>query len=205
MSEKSSLRIKLKQARKKLSFKERYYKSILIQERLLNWLITIRVQKVYNDDLSYPTHVAAFWPMCYEPNLFPLISDLSISINFKILLPVIEKINKPLKFRYWEPNSPMRSNNLGIQEPSEGIFLTPEILLIPSLGYTIQGDRLGYGKGYYDRTLLDLKNCGKLFTSIGVAWDSGTLNKLNEIEEHDMRLNWVITPSSCFCTNKNKA
>src|SRR3546814_20506772 len=51
----------------------------------------------------------------------------------------------------------------------------PDIVLVPTLGYTRQGDRIGYGKGYYDRTLAALKAQGHSFTTIGIAWAAGDL------------------------------
>ena len=68
------------------------------------------------------------------------------------------------------------------------------MLLVPTLGYTESADRLGYGGGYYDRTLAALRERGHAFTAIGVAWSCGELDADYEPAAHDFRLDAVITP-----------
>src|SRR3546814_17560144 len=69
----------------------------------------------------------------------------------------------------------MQEGAYGIQEPMGKVAPPPDIVLVPTLGYTRQGDRIGYGKGYYDRTLAPLKAQGHSFTTIGIAWAAGDL------------------------------
>ena len=63
----------------------------------------------------------------------------------------------------------MRSGAYGIQEPAAGDELPPDVVLAPTLGFTQFGDRVGYGGGYYDRTLAALRDGGQPFTAIGIA------------------------------------
>ncbi len=202
MSGKTDLRIQLKKIRERLSSKQRHSKSRLIQKHLFKWLTEI-YQKNSQENHSFQTYISAFWPMPYEPNLLPLLSRLSTSIDFKILLPVVIDKSQPLRFRHWNPRTSMEINDLGIYEPTEGEFLTPKILFIPTLGYTMQGYRLGYGGGYYDRTLSDFTVRGINFVSVGIAWDSCFLKKYEEMEDHDIKLHRVATPDGCFSTQRN--
>ena len=70
-----------------------------------------------------------------------------------VVLPVVRERNAPLAFLPWTPDAPMRSGAYGIQEPAAGDELPPDVVLAPTLGFTQFGDRVGYGGGYYDRTL----------------------------------------------------
>ncbi|OYV49110.1 MAG: hypothetical protein B7X10_02235 [Burkholderiales bacterium 21-58-4] len=70
----------------------------------------------------------------------------------------------------------------------------PELVLVPTLGYTRAGDRIGYGKGYYDRTLAALKARRHTYTSIGIAWSCGDLSgQAYTPAAHDVRLDAVLT------------
>jgi 5,10-methenyltetrahydrofolate synthetase len=88
----------------------------------------------------------------------------------------------------------MQEGAYGIQEPLAGATVTPELILVPTLGYTAHADRVGYGGGYYDRTLAALKAAGHTFTTIGIAWTSGRLDDAHVPEAHDVRLDAVLTP-----------
>ncbi|UOF93607.1 MAG: hypothetical protein IR526_02920 [Bordetella sp.] len=138
------IREELKNIRKKLTFKQRYSKSFLIQKYLLDWVNVIR-EKSYKNKQPCLFKIACFWPTFYEPNLLPLFSKWALSKDFIILLPVITKYKEPLKFRKWKPKTLTKIGFYGIREPKAGSYLIPDILLVPTLGYTMQGDRLGYG------------------------------------------------------------
>ena len=88
----------------------------------------------------------------------------------------------------------MHTGAYGIQEPDGPVISAPDIVLVPTLGYTRQGDRLGYGGGYYDRTLAALKSAGHTVTTIGIAWASGDLSgQPYTPAAHDVRLDAVLT------------
>ena len=88
----------------------------------------------------------------------------------------------------------MRAGAFGIQEPAGELAPAPDIILVPTLGFTRQGDRLGYGKGFYDRTLAALRSSGHSFVSIGVAWAVGDMsNDTYTPQAHDQKLDAVIT------------
>ena len=74
-----------------------------------------------------------------------------------------------------------------------GAELLPDVVLVPTLGYTAQGDRLGYGGGYYDRSLAALRDRGHPFIAIGIAWSCGALDAGYAPAAHDFPLDAVLT------------
>ena len=140
--------------------------------------------------------VAFCWPMKNEPDLRPLMSlwlESGLS-GFMALLPVVQEEGEPLAFRAWRPDCPMSKDRYGIPTPSEGAFIVPEALLIPLNAFDTNGYRLGYGGGYFDRTLVDLN---PVPLSIGVGFE---LSRVDSIcpEAHDVRLDAVVTEAGIF-------
>jgi len=111
-----------------------------------------------------------------------------------VSLPVVTAPDAPLAFRLWQPDQPLRPGAFGIQEPTGQAAPLPDIVLVPTLGFTRQGDRVGYGKGYYDRSLAAWKAQDHPFTSIGIAWACGDLTGIAHTPApHDVRLDAVLT------------
>ena len=76
----------------------------------------------------------------------------------------------------------------------------PDLVLVPVLGFTMFGDRLGYGKGYYDRTLALWQSQGYLPYTLGLAWDEGLIEDCTyQAAPHDVPLNAILTPSGFKC------
>jgi 5-formyltetrahydrofolate cyclo-ligase len=187
------LRARLRQARAELTSDQRSQGSLLMRARLFTWLNVAREQ-AKGACLPKPSRIAAFWPMADELDLLPLLSQWADADDITLCLPVVVEPNAPLEFRPWTPDTPMRVGPYGIKEPESGQALLPDVLLVPTLGYTWQGDRLGYGGGYYNRTLASLSAQGHTFTTIGVAWDCGLLDADYQAAPHDMPLDAIITP-----------
>lgn len=187
------LRARLRQARTELAPDQRSRGSLLMRARLFTWLNVAREQ-AQQEGLPEPSHIAAFWPIADEPDLLPLLSQWADADGITVCLPTIVQPHAPLEFRRWTPDTPMRPGPYGIQEPAKGPALLPDVLLVPTLGYTLQGDRLGYGGGYYDRTLANLNAQGHTFTTIGVAWNCGLLDADYQAAPHDIPLDAIITP-----------
>jgi 5,10-methenyltetrahydrofolate synthetase len=88
----------------------------------------------------------------------------------------------------------MQEGAYGIKEPVGDLAPPPDLVLVPTLGYTRKGDRVGYGKGYYDRTLAALKASGHRFTTIGIAWACGDLTGEDYTPAaHDVPLDAILT------------
>ncbi len=166
---------------------------LLIRGRLFTWLATNR-SRLREQGRPEPKTIAAFWPVQGEPDLRPLLAQWVEEEGLNVCLPVVEQPDSPLVFREWTPDTPMEKGRYDIQIPVSQVAPPPDIVLVPTLGYTRQGDRVGYGKGYYDRTLAALKQQGHAFTSVGIAWAVGDLSgTAYQPAPHDQRLDTILT------------
>jgi len=187
------LRARLKDLRRRIPPQDRDKGALLIRGRLYTWLATnrTRLRESGRPDIR---HIAAFWSMAEEPELQPLLTQWAMDETLIVSLPVVTGKDQPLTFRQWDLESPMHPGAYGIQEPEGPEVSAPDIVLVPALGYTRQGDRLGYGGGYYDRTLTAMKASGRPFTTLGVAWACGDLSGEDYTPApHDVRLDSILT------------
>ena len=121
-----------------------------------------------------------------------LIHELLFSLGFEISLPCINDKDQNLIFRNWKVNDDLVKNKYGILQPKEdAIEDYPEIIIVPLVGFSISGYRLGYGGGYYDRFIDEKNKVGKLIT-VGFGYTFQEVSNL-PIEPHDQKLNWILT------------
>ena len=106
----------------------------------------------------------------------------------KIGLPVVNKVHKTLTFHAWYPGYPMEEDAYGIPKPKGTEIIVPTLLFVPCVGYGPGGFRLGYGGGFYDRTLATLQP--KPFT-VGLGYSHGWLPDLAP-EPHDVALDAIL-------------
>lgn len=106
----------------------------------------------------------------------------------KIGLPVVNKVHKTLVFHAWYPGCPMEEDAYGIPKPKDTEVIVPTLLFVPCVGYGPGGYRLGYGGGFYDRTLATLSP--RPFT-VGLGYSQGWLPDM-EPEPHDIPLDVVL-------------
>jgi 5-formyltetrahydrofolate cyclo-ligase len=100
------------------------------------------------------TVIAGFWPMGQEIDVRPLLTLLHDK-GHRIALPATPPKGNPLEFRLWAPGAMMVPERFGTMRPT-GDLVVPDVLLMPLLLFDAMGNRLGYGGGYYDRTLAGL-------------------------------------------------
>ncbi len=112
-----------------------------------------------------PTRIAAFWPIGSEIETLSTMTSLHAA-GHQLLLPVTPPRGQALTFRAWHPGVPMAPGRFGTQHPANGAEATPEWLLVPLLAFDALGHRLGYGGGYYDRTLATLPGA----RAVGLAY-----------------------------------
>lgn len=118
--------------------------------------------------------VAGFWPMGREIDIRPLLHALH-DRGHAIALPITPKRGQPLHFRRWRPGDPLIRGPVGTSQPRpDAEELTPDYLLVPLLAFDRRGNRLGYGAGYYDRTLAALPGA----TAVGVAYACQELDEV---------------------------
>ena len=121
-----------------------------------------------------------------------LIHELLFSLEFEISLPCVNDEDQNLIFRNWKTNDDLVKNKYSILQPKDdAIEDYPEMIIVPLVGFSMSGYRLGYGGGYYDR-FIDAKNkSGKIIT-VGFGYTFQEVNDL-PIESHDQKLNWILT------------
>ncbi|MDX2307479.1 MAG: 5-formyltetrahydrofolate cyclo-ligase [Hyphomicrobium sp.] len=140
-----------------------------------------------------PAWVTAFLPIGAEIDPFPLIERL-IQEGYGIALPVMEAKGRPLVFRAWKPGEPLGEVQWGIREPLPSApVVEPDVILGPLLAFDREGYRLGYGGGFYDRTLARLRAL-KPVIAIGLAFDEQRVDAVPHAH-YDERLDWVLTQS----------
>ena len=111
-----------------------------------------------------------------------------------LCLPVMQGKGLPLVFRAWSPGDAMGKVQWGIAEPLPNKpVLEPDIVLVPLLAFDAAGYRLGYGGGFYDRTLARLRAI-KPVVAVGIAYDELKVDAVPH-RGYDERLDWVLTPS----------
>ncbi len=117
--------------------------------------------------------------------------------GFKLALPVMQGKGKPLAMRAWSPGDAMLPAAWGIVEPMDDKpEVEPDVVLVPLLAFDSMGSRLGYGGGYYDRTLARLRSL-KPIVAVGLAYDEQRVDAVPR-ESYDERLDWVLTPSGPY-------
>jgi 5-formyltetrahydrofolate cyclo-ligase len=132
--------------------------------------------------------VSAYWPIGTEIDTKPLLIRLMDS-GRTVALPVTEG-DKPLVMRQWEQDTPLYPSGFGTLAPIESApELEPDIVILPMLGFDKAGNRLGYGKGHYDRTIALMKKRPKL---IGLAFASQEISAIAS-GPHDIPLDAVVT------------
>jgi 5-formyltetrahydrofolate cyclo-ligase len=129
-----------------------------------------------------------YWPIRGELDLRGL-ARRHIDAGGVAALPVVVAKNEPVEFWRWETSSAMRRGFWNIPVPLKRHSVTPDALLIPLVGYDSAGYRLGYGGGYYDRTLAALTP--RPFC-IGVAFDGSQLETIHP-QPHDIPMNIIVT------------
>lgn len=102
------------------------------------------------------TAVSGYMPIRTELDVLPLMHHLATA-GKRLCVPVITAKGERLRFREWSPDAPMTDGPFGARVPASGDWLEPDLLIVPLVGFDRQGWRLGYGGGFYDRTLADLR------------------------------------------------
>jgi 5-formyltetrahydrofolate cyclo-ligase len=137
--------------------------------------------------------VSAFAAIGDEIDPAPLALRLRAE-GFRICLPVMQGKARPLLFRSWDAGDPMAERMWGIREPLPSApEVDPDVILAPLLAFDRAGYRLGYGAGFFDRTLVAARE-RKPIIAIGLAYDEQEVDAVPHLD-YDQRLDWVLTPS----------
>ncbi|WP_338550745.1 5-formyltetrahydrofolate cyclo-ligase [Roseovarius phycicola] len=133
--------------------------------------------------------LAGYMPIRTEIDPLPAMAEAAA--HGPVGVPVIKVEGEPLDFSRWEPGCALKDGPFGAQIPEVDDFFEPEILIVPLVAFDRQGGRLGYGGGFYDRTLERLRaRRGTL--AIGFAYGAQEAENL-PLEPTDQPLNMVVT------------
>jgi 5,10-methenyltetrahydrofolate synthetase len=137
--------------------------------------------------------VAFFWPIRGEPDLRVVMADWLAEDERRVAaLPAVS--GDTLVFHAWTHDAPMRAAEFGIPVPARGRPVQPDCLLVPCVGFDARRYRLGYGGGYYDRTLVQTVPWP---LCVGIAFEVGHLDSI-EPQAHDIALDAVITDVAIY-------
>ena len=136
--------------------------------------------------------VSGYWPIRDEFDVMPVMRRLS-GAGYRCALPFVDKKRHVLIFREWRPGTVMLEGPFRIPEPTEeAAVLTPSLLLVPLLAYDSEGFRLGYGGGYYDGALADLRAAAGPVLAVGMAFSEQLVERVPH-GTRDQQLDWIVT------------
>jgi 5,10-methenyltetrahydrofolate synthetase len=168
----------------RLAMPDRAARATMLQQVMRIWLVG-----------RTDTVIGAYWPIKGEFDPLPALHRwkedgelLDEPLRRRIGLPVIDKLTKTLTFHVWYPGCPMEEDAYGIPKPKDTDVIQPTLLFVPCVGYGPGGYRLGYGGGFYDRTLASLQP--QPFT-VGLGFTQGFVDDL-EPELHDIPLDAIL-------------
>ncbi len=133
------------------------------------------------------------WPHRGEYDARALVGQL-VAQGLQAALPVVVARDRPLRFHRWTPDTPMQAGDYGIAVPAGTPAVAPSVLLVPLLGFDRHGYRLGYGGGYFDRTLAQPGRP----RAVGIGYELSRLTSI-EPDGHDMVMDLIVTEAGIFC------
>ncbi len=142
-------------------------------------------------DQFEPGIVSAYYPFETEIDCLPLLDALQ-GRGWRIGLPVVLGKGRPLEFRLWTPGEALVPGSFGIPAPPDTAeTVMPDVFLVPMLAFDHYGFRLGYGGGFYDRTLA-LARTERTVTAVGLAFDAQRVDRC-PIDDYDQPLDAIMT------------
>ena len=139
--------------------------------------------------------IAGYRAMRSEIDPAPVLAALAAA-GHPVCLPVVARRAAPLVFRAWVPGAALSPGGFGSEVPVEGAELEPDLLIVPLVAFDAACNRLGYGGGFYDRTLAKLR-AKRAVPALGLAYAAQRLERL-PAEATDQRLDAVITEAGTF-------
>ena len=177
---KEKLRANFLKIRKKKYFELSVKNKIFIAKQIRKLCIKNKINKL-----------GFYYPVKYEINIVSVIIRIQTK-KLQICLPVIKKKNN-MSFKEWTTQEPLIVNKFGILEPgNKNKKIKPQMILVPLVAYDNTKNRLGYGKGFYDRYLSRLIKKNVKILTVGVAFSFQRYHKLS-ISKNDVRLDLILT------------
>lgn len=143
--------------------------------------------------------IGLYWPFRgeYDPRL---VAQQFRQQGSTLALPEVIDKNAPLRFREWWPDAPMKNGAYDIPVPVDTRNVAVDAFIIPMVGFDQQGYRLGYGSGFFDRTLAA---CQTRPLTIGVAFELQRLKNIHP-QSHDIAMQYIVTESGIFQTDQGR-
>jgi 5,10-methenyltetrahydrofolate synthetase len=180
LNDRPALRARLIAARQALP--DRLERAVNLQSVLRVWLIGRR-----------ETSIGAYWPIKGEfdplPALYRWTEGAPEGVTRRIGLPVADRTTGSLRFHVWYPGCPTELDAYDIPKPKDTEEFVPELLVVPCLGFGPGGVRLGYGGGFFDRTLMSIRPRA---VTVGVSYTHGFLPMLRPGDQ-DTQLDAMLT------------
>ena len=143
--------------------------------------------------------ISAYIPVGSELDVLPL-ARAAHAGGHVVGMPVVVARDRPLVFRAWTPGDRLEPGAWNIPVPSaEAAPAVPRLLLVPMLAFDSRGYRLGYGGGFYDRTLQELRCSGRTVIAVGVCYAGLEVDAVPR-QTHDARLDWIVTEEGAWST-----
>ena len=183
-ADKAALRKLMRARRAAISPEARVAASIALRDGLTAWLPTEKFARA--DEV-----IAGYWPIRDELDPRPAMLAFA-QRGHRLALPTSIAKGEPLVFRAWSPGEPLAPDIMGIQAPLSGApEAVPGLVLVPMLAFDVSCRRLGYGAGFYDRTLAALR-AGVGTLAVGLAFDAQEVERV-PVAEGDEPLDQVVT------------
>ena len=143
--------------------------------------------------------IAGYYPSYYEVDILNFLKDAS-KRKFKIALPVI-KSSISMNFKSWIFKDPLHVSKFGTLEPENSKKkIIPDIIMVPLVDFDKKLKRIGYGKGYYDRSLRKIKNIKKKTIALGIAYSFQKCKSI-PVNKHDFKLDYIFTERGIISSN----
>ncbi len=178
MQNKTELRKTLLASRNAVTTEQRRLWDQQLVEKIMTWW-----------SIKRPHTVGVYWPMRGESDLNAAYATLA-ELGVQLALPVVVSDKAPLKFCAWRPGDPVIQDRYGAAVPADQhIEQQPQALIIPCVGFNKHRFRLGYGGGFYDRTLASVPRPH----TVGIAY--AIAETVFSADPYDVALDMVMTPS----------
>ena len=156
--------------------------------------VAILMSQYFKDWLKEKNEVktiAFYHPISTEVDPLPLIQALEES-SLRFCLPVVTGSERPLIFKEWFKDSELIISSYGVKIPVDGQLLMPDLIITPLLAFDRFGSRLGYGGGFYDRTIEALRSKKNILV-LGLAFECQRTDTTIPAEPTDQMIDWVLT------------
>ena len=144
--------------------------------------------------------IAGYYPSNYEVDILNFLERASKK-KFRILLPVIKSSSK-MSFKSWIFKEPLYVNKFGMLEPKDTKKeIIPDLIMVPLVAFDERLNRIGYGKGYYDRSLQKISKIKKKTISLGIAYSFQKCGSIS-VNKHDFKLDYIFTEQGIISPNQ---